>query len=73
MPIYLGAKRDLYYSYLLASVRINAKSKPMRFPTKHDRWNYRRIFWMIVGLVLGVWMAVVVAGWIIRFLSGAVR
>jgi hypothetical protein len=28
---------------------------------------------MVVGLVLGVWMAVVVAGWIIRFLSGAVR
>jgi len=45
----------------------------MRFPTKHDRWNYRRIFWMVVGLVLGVWMAVVVAGWIIRFLFGPVR
>jgi hypothetical protein len=28
---------------------------------------------MVLGLVLGVWMAIVVAGWIIRFLSGAVR
>lgn len=45
----------------------------MKFLTKHDRWNYRRVFWMVVGLVVGVWMAVVVVGWIVHFLSGADR
>ncbi|HEX6730968.1 MAG TPA: hypothetical protein VF074_13180 [Pyrinomonadaceae bacterium] len=44
----------------------------MRFPTKLE-WNYRRIFWMVVGLVIGVWIAIVITGWIIRFLSNAGR
>jgi hypothetical protein len=44
------------------------KSKSMRLPAKEERWRYRRAFWMAVGLVLGVWMAVVVVGWFVYFL-----
>jgi len=39
----------------------------MRLPAKKDWWRYRRIFWMGVGLVLGIWMAVVVVGWMVHF------
>jgi hypothetical protein len=42
----------------------------MKLPTKHDWWNYRRIFWMVIGLVIGVWIMVVVSGWVIRFVLG---
>ena len=38
--------------------------------TSNQGWRYRRIFWMVVGLVLGIWMAEVVVGWIVHFLSG---
>jgi hypothetical protein len=40
----------------------------MRLPAKEERWRYRRTFWMVVGLVLGVWMAIVVIGWFVHFL-----
>ncbi|HVQ36638.1 MAG TPA: hypothetical protein VMS31_03845 [Pyrinomonadaceae bacterium] len=40
----------------------------MRLLTRHHRWRYRRVFWMVVGFVLGVWMAFVVIGWIVDFL-----
>jgi hypothetical protein len=43
----------------------------MRSRTKHDWWRYRRFFWMVIGFVLGIWMAIVVGGWIIHFMSGA--
>jgi hypothetical protein len=51
-------------------VDLEYKEAAVRFLTKYDRWNYRRIFWMVIGLVIGVSIMVVVLGWIVHFLSG---
>ena len=55
----------------LSLSNLEYKEVAVRFLTKYDRWNYRRIFWMVVGLVIGVSMTVVVVGWIVHFLSGS--
>jgi hypothetical protein len=37
-------------------VKASIQAADMKYLTTQRMWSYRRIFWIVVGLVLGIWL-----------------